>query len=291
MKQVLFIFLAMLLGIIFYQTYHLTFLIRYSVMLMLFIAFLQIDFNLRVMHRNHLWVALANILIPILVYFSFIRFGSNLALAAFTIAIAPTAAGAPVMAAFLKTRIEFVTASVIFTTPIIAIILPILLPYLIPVEKEINTLEVLLPTTTLVFLPLISSQLIRRHASHWIIHLRKYYGLAFYLFIFNLLIASGKASHFVRFESNAHWSQLLLIALAIGLVCLFCFKIGEWIIGSKGYTLESGLALGRKNTMFSLWVALTFINPMVALGPIFYILAQNTYNSWQLYRLNKKEKS
>ena len=39
--------------------------------------------------------------------------------------------------------------------------------------------------------------------------------------------------------------------------------------------------------IFGIWLALTFLTPLVALGPIFYILFQNLYNSWQLYQLGK----
>jgi hypothetical protein len=33
---------------------------------------------------------------------------------------------------------------------------------------------------------------------------------------------------------------------------------------------------------FGFWIALTFINPLVAMGPTFYILYHNLYNSWPL---------
>ena len=37
-----------------------------------------------------------------------------------------------------------------------------------------------------------------------------------------------------------------------------------------------------------IWVALTFINPLVAMGPTFYILYHNLYNSWQIYRFERR---
>jgi BASS family bile acid:Na+ symporter len=38
------------------------------------------------------------------------------------------------------------------------------------------------------------------------------------------------------------------------------------------------------------WIALAFINPVVALGPTFYIIYHNIYNSWQIIHLEKREK-
>ncbi|GAB5550937.1 MAG: hypothetical protein Sapg2KO_05280 [Saprospiraceae bacterium] len=280
----------MLLGILFYQGYQLTFLVRYTVMVMLFLAFLNIDFNWKILHRNHLGVLAIQLSLPIAIFYLIRPFNQDIALACFTIGIAPTAAGAPVMAAFLKTKIEFVTAAVILSTPVVALFLPLVLPFMVSVDQPINTLEVLIPTAILVFVPLVLSQAIRNFFPSWLPILNRLKEVPFYLFIINIYIAAGKATHFIRFESNVSNSVLVLTCLAVALVGLILFKLGERLIGRRNYPLESGLALGRKNTMFALWVALTFINPMVALGPIFYILFQNSYNSWQLFNLNKIHK-
>jgi len=259
-------------------------------MIMLFIAFLRVHFNRSVISWQHLWVLVFTLTMPLIFYFLLRPFNYTLALASFCIAIAPTAAGAPVMATFLRTKVAFVTASVIFTTPVVGIVLPLLLPQLIEVEQSLKVMEVLSPTASLVFIPLILSQLIRRLTPKWLPVFDRFNGVPFYLFIMNILIATGKASHFIRFEAEISWIDLAILALGISVVGFCMFKIGEWWLGRKGLPIENGLALGRKNTMFALWIALTFINPVVALGPIFYIFFQNSYNSWQLYLLNKKAK-
>jgi hypothetical protein len=33
---------------------------------------------------------------------------------------------------------------------------------------------------------------------------------------------------------------------------------------------------------------LTFINPLVAMGPMFYIVYHHVYNSWSIYRFEKR---
>lgn len=35
------------------------------------------------------------------------------------------------------------------------------------------------------------------------------------------------------------------------------------------------------------WLALTFINPLVALGPMFYILYHHIFNSWAIYQFER----
>jgi BASS family bile acid:Na+ symporter len=119
--------------------------------------------------------------------------------------------------------------------------------------------------------------------------LNRWRGIAFYLFLANVHIASARATRFIGHESDTPWAELLLIAGVIALLCLLQFQLGERM-AHPSLRLESSLALGRKNTMFALWVALTFINPVVALGPIFQILWQNAYNSWQLYEVERRDK-
>lgn len=289
--QAIYIFAAMLLGVLFPQGHQFTFLVRYFLMIMLFYAFLRIRFDWRILSGQHLLVAGLNILLPLFFFFLLRPVDMTLALASFAIGITPTAAGAPVMATFLKTEVQFVTASVILTSPLIALVLPFVLPLVASVDESIDALTVLQPVAMLVFVPLIISQLIRRYLPKIIPWLHRLGNIPFYLFVTNVFIAAGKATQFIRHESEAPWSVLLGIAATVGMVGLIQFKVGERLVGRRSFPIESGLALGRKNTMFGLWVALTFLNPLVALGPIFYIVYQNLYNAWQLYRLGRAERA
>jgi BASS family bile acid:Na+ symporter len=60
------------------------------------------------------------------------------------------------------------------------------------------------------------------------------------------------------------------------------------LLGGQHFRQESSQSLGQKNNSFVIWVALTFINPLVAMGPTFYILYHNLYNSWQIYRFERR---
>jgi BASS family bile acid:Na+ symporter len=71
------------------------------------------------------------------------------------------------------------------------------------------------------------------------------------------------------------------------LLCILFFFLGQTIT-PKNLKVEGGQSLGQKNNGFTVWVALTFISPLAVLGPVFYILFQNFYISWQLHRYNKK---
>ncbi len=151
--QALFILSAILLGILIPDGHHLTFLIRYNLMIMLFIAFLGIDYRARIAQIDHLKVLLLNIGLPMAAFYFIRPYDETLALSAFVIGIAPTAAGAPVIAGFLNSKVEFVTASVLFTSPIIATVLPFLLPFVGGASIKVELQEVVVPIAAVVYIP------------------------------------------------------------------------------------------------------------------------------------------
>ncbi|MEL7121721.1 MAG: hypothetical protein AAFO07_19890, partial [Bacteroidota bacterium] len=161
MKRAVLIFTMIFLGILLPIGHHLTFLVRYFVMVMLFFAFLNIKLEKDILSIDHLKVLVFNILLPIVFYYSISWLSLPVAAAAFAIASAPTAAGAPVIAVFLKKDVRFVTTSVIITSPVIALILPFTLAYVLKIEAEISIMELLQPIAFVVFIPLILAQSIR----------------------------------------------------------------------------------------------------------------------------------
>mgnify|MGYP001803267665 CR=1 FL=1 len=54
--------------------------------------------------------------------------------------------------------------------------------------------------------------------------------------------------------------------------------------GGKRWDSRSG-----RKIRCSIWICLTFLTPVIALGPMFYIVFQNLYNSYLLARNPKLE--
>ncbi len=281
--EAILIFLALILGALFPQAHEGTFLIRPFLMIMLFYNFLNVPLHARMVSRLHLWIALAKVCMPVMFFFIIRPFSPQGAITAFVTGMAPTAAVAPVIAGLFKRKVEFVTVSVLLTSPLIALTLPLILPLLLPVEEKIAVVAVLGPVAVTVFVPLFFAWLIRNRVSiliPWIDRTRK---VPFVLFLFNIFTAGADASDYLQNRSHESLQTLLLIA-AVTIICgTLYFLVGQYLIGGKAYGIESGLALGRKNTMFGLWVALTYVNPIAALGPVFYIVYSNLYNTVQLF--------
>ncbi len=281
MKQSLLIFAAILLGIVLPYGHAYTWLIKYNLFVMLLLAFINIDFERRLVTMRHAWILLFNLALPALVFLLLRPLSLDLALVALIMAISPTAAAAPVLSQFMHTDTGFVTIAVLITSPVIALTIPFVLPAIVEVRQAISVGQVLLPALAIVALPLLISLSIKRSSNRVTAFLVKYRWVSFVLFMVNAWIGCSKATHFIRHEHSTGLDILWKVALVTALVCVLNFGIGL-ALGKGQDRFATSLALGRKNTMFALWLALTFVSPLVALGPICYIIYQNAYNSYQI---------
>lgn len=78
---------------------------------------------------------------------------------------------------------------------------------------------------------------------------------------------------------NIIWS----IVLIVGMVVCLQFYIGKHIGARYGDRIAAGQGLAQKNTVLSIWIAMTFLSPTAAIGPGVCLLWQNIVNSWQIY--------
>jgi len=141
----------------------------------------------------------------------------------------------------------------------------------------------------LMFVPLLLARLSHLLPQNTQMMIRRGKAFSFSFWLLALLISSAKASDFLRNDISASATAVIPIALVSLLLCAVNFSVGA-ILGGERFRQESSQSLGQKNNAFVIWVALTFINPLVAMGPTFYILYHNLYNSWQIYRFEKRRR-
>ena len=284
---------TMTLGALLPQVHVFSPIIQYLLMAMLFFAFLDIKFNLQTFQLSVLWILLANVVVGFLSYALLISFDSTFALTAFMTAIAPTAIAAPVIMSFIRGHIEYVVAAVLVTNISSAVIIPLALPFLLGAQMEadiriqISVWDVLEPVLVVMFVPLILAQLVSRLPSGTQEFLRKGKQFSFLIWLVNLFIISANASHFLRAEDSNSLSTLLIIALISLVICIVNFGLGA-LLGGRQNWQEASQSLGQKNLSFVIWIAMTFISPLVAMGPTFYILYHHLYNSWSIYQFEKR---
>jgi len=282
--------LVMGLGLALPQLHTLTFLIQYLLMSMLFFAFLDIEFNPQAFQVSVLWVLLANVAMAFLSYAILSTFDLKLALSAFMTAIAPTAIAAPVIIGFIGRKVEYVLTAVILTNLTSAIVIPLALPFLLGDQIHISIWDVLQPVLIVMLVPLVLARLATVLPLSTQALIRKGKGYSFLIWLFNLVIVSANASNFLRTENTDSLWTLMTIALISLVLCAMSFGIGALIGGYENWQ-EASQSLGQKNLSFVIWVALTFINPLVAMGPMFYILYHHIYNSWSIYQYEKRRRA
>lgn len=284
--KVLALIVTMILGVLLPQLYVLSFLVRYLLMIMLFLSFLDLQIQFSTFRQGVWRVLAANLAVAFLAYALLSLFDDNLALTAFLTGVAPTATASPVLVSFVGGQVPFVVASVLLTNIAVALVVPLVLPGLVGANLQISTWQVLQPVLLVMFIPLILARLVDQLPAPAQALFRRAKRYNFLVWLFNLLIVSANASNFVRSQNAGSLLPLFQIALVSLLLCILNFGLGA-LIAKTGFRQESSQALGQKNITFVIWIALTFINPMAAMGPTFYIIYHNLYNSWQIYRFEQ----
>jgi BASS family bile acid:Na+ symporter len=279
--------LTMAFGALLPQFHTFSFLIQHLLMIMLFFAFLNIEFKPQGFQKSVIWVLLANVAVAFISYVVLARLDIMLALAAFMTGIAPTAIAAPVIIGFIQREVEYVVAAVLLTNISSAVIVPLTLPFLLGADIQISIWEVLQPVLIVMFVPLILARLVSRLPLRTQDFIRKGKSISFPIWLVNLFIISANASNFLRNENTDSAFTLITIALVSLVICIVNFGVGA-MLGGRRHWQEASQSLGQKNLSFVIWIALTFINPLVAMGPMFYIVYHHLYNSWSIYQFEKR---
>lgn len=279
---------AIICGIFFPYGHELIFLVRYFIMIMLFLAFLDVDINFNIVRKSHAVILLVKMVTAVAAFYLLNILYPEAAPAALVTAIAPTATASPVIVSLLNKKVEYAAFSLILTNVVIAVLIPFLFPVLLSGELNISTGEVLLPVLSVIFIPLLASRIIVRYFSSLHKILIGHKDKSFYFLISNIYLGTAKAVHFIQTELTSSITVIFVIAVTSLLLCIIFFSLGK-LIGGKKYGDEAMQSLGQKNNGFTMWLGLEFINPLAAMGPVFYIFCQNVFISWQLHVHQKKK--
>ena len=259
-------------------------LVRWLIVGMLYLVFLQTRFSARSVHPSHAILLAANFAMGAVGWLmGRVTGGPELALAGFFAGITPTATAAPVITGFLRGRTDYVVTAFVLTNVTISAAFPLLLPPLLGRATPNLFTHVMATMGFLVFTPLALALITRRIHAGAVEWPKKLGTVSFSAWVLSLFIITANASHYLRGQTDASPTVLWEIAAISALLCALNFIVGR-IIGGPGFSREASQALGQKNTSLTIYVATTYANPLVALGPTCYVLWHNLWNSWQLYR-------
>ena len=205
--------------------------------------------------------------------------------------ICPTATAAAVITGKLGGSASSLTTYTLLSNLLAAIVVPLLFPLIEP-HADITFFSAFLILLGKVFplllFPFFLALLLRQFlpiVHHFLASLRD---LAFYLWAVALAIVTGQTVKSLV-NSDADIFVEILIAFAGLITCVIQFYWGKKIGTKYDDRISAGQALGQKNTVLAIWMAYTYLNPLSSVGPGSYVLWQNMFNSWQLWKKEKKQ--
>lgn len=262
--------------------------------LILFVTFCKVDFRRLVPVTWHLWTGVVQVvfvaaIVAIVLAFQLEGRALILAEAILTCIIGPCAAAAPVVTAKIGGDLEQMTTYTFLSNFITALLIPICFPM---IDKAADTtfLEAFLIILRQVCIVLVLPMLLAFIVKHWMKRLHRRIvsikDLSYYLWGCSLMVVTGTT---VKNIVHADTSAAFLVAIASlgAILCVVQFAVGRFIGHYFHATMESGQALGQKNTAFAIWIAYTYLNPLSSVGPGCYILWQNIINSVEIWHYQK----
>lgn len=262
------------------------------IFLMLYLSFCKIDFKQLRLRPWHGYLLLCQIgtmaLLSVILHFMPHSNGFILLECLLACFICPTATASVVIVEKLNGNPATLLMYNILINLSVAITVPVFIPLFVTNDIGfVDTLtSIVKQVCPVLMIPLILARLTNRFLPKLRDKIRQVKDLAFYLWMVALALAMATAS-----RAFAHTEIDILTLLGImgvtAVACLLQFFIGRKIGKPFGDSISAGQAFGQKNTVFVIWLAYTFMDPICAVAGGFYSIWHNTVNSWQLYKNNR----
>jgi BASS family bile acid:Na+ symporter len=140
----------------------------------------------------------------------------------------------------------------------------------------------------ILLLPFVVGLALRRFLPSAYAILRRKQSSSFYLWSIALTVVTARTTEFILGQESTDYQTELSIAVLAMLVCGLQFFAGKRLGCRYGDAVAGGQGLGQKNTVLAIWMAQTFMNPISSIGPGAYVLWQNMFNSWQVWKIRRK---
>ena len=264
--------------------------------LILYVTFCKVDFKKLAPVKWHFWTTACQLLFVVSIVGAILFFhisGKQLILLESVLAciISPCAAAAAVVTLKLGGNLEQMTTYTFLSNLLCALLIPICFPLIEPASQmtfwgafSLIMQKVCLVLVVPMLLALLTKSLPQLRRFHqWLIHIPD---LSFYLWGCSLMIVTGTTLKNI-FHAGTSVVFLLLIGFSGLVLCLLQYAVGRYIGRFFGTSIESGQALGQKNTAFAIWIAATYLHPLSTVGPGCYILWQNIINSIEIWKKGK----
>lgn len=284
--------LAMLIGALFYDFFSkFSFLMPYCLFIMLLLSFSKVSMSELKPHKFQYILLAIEIFGALAAYWAISGYNKILAESVMMIIICPTATAAVVITSKLGGSAATITSYTLMANLTVAVIIPLVFPLIEP-HEDMDFLSgfftILKKVFPLLVCPMILAELLRKFLPTIHGFLLKYSSMSFYIWAISLTTLIGRTVKSI-IEAPENYHIDVLMAVSSMLVCIVLFVTGKKIGTRFNDRVSAGQALGQKNTIFAIWVAQTYLNPLSSVGSGFYIIFQNLFNSWQLQKKRRKD--
>ncbi len=207
--------------------------------------------------------------------------------------ICPTATAAAVITGKLGGDMPGIMTYTILINILAAVVVPAIVPLVHPTVgiSFVTAFSMIIARTfPLLIMPCLCAWLVRfllPSFHRWLLHFED---LALYIWSISLPLAIAVTTRAIV-KSDIPVGYLFGIAGVSLLCCVLQFYLGRKIGKKYDNSVTAGQALGQKNTVFAIWMAYTFMNPVTSIAGGFYSLWHNIFNSWQLYQKQHKRQT
>ena len=205
--------------------------------------------------------------------------------------ICPTATAAAVITGRLGGNVSGLVSYIIISNFVISLWSPLFLSFVNPhsgMNFGVSFFLILGKVFPLLICPLMLAWMVRYMFPSLHKRLQRYTYLTFHLWAISLSLAICVTTRNIVHSSVSIWYMVGLAIVSL-LCCIVQFWSGRRIGKRFGEQITAGQALGQKNTVFSIWMAYTFLSPITAVAGGFYSVWHNVFNSWQLYEERKRK--
>lgn len=112
---------------------------------------------------------------------------------------------------------------------------------------------------------------------------------SFYLWGVCTMVNTAQIIRSIVSAPGSGW-MVVWICLVVGILVFVQFYIGKSIGACYQDRIAAGQGLAQKNTVLSIWMAMSFLSSQAAIGPGACLLWQNLFNSWQIWHHNQRQK-
>lgn len=280
---------ALLLGSLFHGfCARLQFLTPYLIFLILFMTLCDMDVREVRVKPMHIWLILFQTGTALGFYFLLRPVNQVIAQGTMMGILAPVAVSSTVIAVILGAKMSNMITYTILNNIVLALTAPLIFTFAggtSDITFLVSAWLIIKRVVPIIIFPLIAALLCQRFFPKIRKGIVRFRNVPFYLWAFALTLVFGQTIEFIIHQDRSGIPVILVMTLISLLECVLLFSVGRWIGKKYGDRIGGGQAMGQKNTLLAVWMTQIYLYPMASIVPATYVLWQNIWNSWQLWRV------